>query len=37
MCEDPIKEIDADATFLSKVILSDESIFHLEGAVNRHN
>ena len=37
MCEDLIKEIDADATFLSKVILSDESIFHLEGAVNRHN
>ena len=37
MCEDLIKETDADATFLSKVIFSDESIFHLEGAVNRHN
>ena len=35
MCEDLIKEIDVDATFLSKVIFSDESIFHLEGAVNR--
>jgi len=37
MCEDLIKEIDADATFLSKVIFLDESIFRLEGAVNRHN
>jgi hypothetical protein len=37
MCEDLIKEIDADATFLSKIIFSDESTFHLEGVVNRHN
>jgi len=37
MCEDLIKEIDADATFLSKVIFSDEFILHLEGAVNCHN
>ena len=31
------QEIDADANFLSKEIFSDESIFHLEGTVNRHN
>ena len=37
MYEDLIKEIDADTTFLSKVIFLDESMFHLKGAVNSHN
>jgi len=37
MCEDLITKIDDDPTFLSKIIFSDESIFHLEGVMNRNN
>ena len=37
MCETLIQSIDADENFLSNLIFSDESTFHLNGIVNRHN
>jgi len=32
-----LKKIDADFTFLSRLIFSDESTFHLVDFVERHN